>query len=125
MPHPHRTAGGVITESPLALTDAITDQGVVGNSMIFTSVFSGGVEKPTAYGAVGYDGPAGSARQAEDWARRGSKGIKAKIEYPSVKEDVGVIRAIRKSVGGDMAIVDDNPGSGIEWDEAAINRCAV
>src|SRR5512146_3168176 len=45
----------------------------------------GGVEKPVpAYGAVGYDGAQGAARVAGDWARRGFKGIKAKIGYPTV-----------------------------------------
>jgi len=52
----------------------------------------GGVEKPLrAYGAVGYDGVSGSARVAGDWARRGFKGIKAKIGYPDLKEDLDVI----------------------------------
>ena len=45
----------------------------------------GGVEKPVpAYGAVGYDGETGAAKVAEDWARRGFTGIKAKIGYPTV-----------------------------------------
>jgi mandelate racemase len=68
----------------------------------------GGVEKPLqAYGAVGYDGPVASAQVAEDWARRGFKGVKAKIGYPTVKEDLEVIRAIRKAVGDDVAIMVD------------------
>ena len=68
----------------------------------------GGVEKPVrAYGAVGYDGIGGSAKVAEDWARRGFKGVKAKIGYPDVKEDVEVIRAIRAAVGDDVAIMAD------------------
>lgn len=38
----------------------------------------GGTEKPIpAYGAVGYDGVAGSARVAEHWAKLGFKGAKA------------------------------------------------
>ena len=36
MTEPHRTASGVITESPLVLTDAVTDTGIRGRSMIFT-----------------------------------------------------------------------------------------
>ena len=55
----------------------------------------GGIEKPVrAYGAVGYDGAVASARSAERWARRGFTGIKAKIGYPSVEEDLAVIRAM-------------------------------
>ncbi len=68
----------------------------------------GGIEKPIpAYGAVGYDGAAGSARVAEDWARRGFTGVKAKIGYPTVQEDVAVIRAMRSAVGDNVAIMVD------------------
>src|SRR3981081_682940 len=35
MTTPHRTASGTITESPLVLTDVLTDEGVVGHSYIF------------------------------------------------------------------------------------------
>src|SRR2546425_11287058 len=35
MVHPHRTASGTITESPLVLTDVLTDEGVVGDSYVF------------------------------------------------------------------------------------------
>jgi mandelate racemase len=68
----------------------------------------GGVPRPIqAYGAVGYDGEAASARAAEEWARRGVRGIKAKIGYPSVAEDVAAIRAMRRAVGERMAIMVD------------------
>ena len=36
MAHPHRTAGGVVSESPLVLTDVSSDDGVVGHSAVFT-----------------------------------------------------------------------------------------
>ena len=49
----------------------------------------GGTEKSVpAYGAVGYDGALRSAQVAEDWAKRGFTGVKAKIGYPTVAEDV-------------------------------------
>jgi len=68
----------------------------------------GGVEKTLpAYGAVGYDGVEGSARVAEDWAKRGFTGVKAKIGYPTVQEDVAVIRAMRSAVGDSMSIMVD------------------
>jgi mandelate racemase len=60
-----------------------------------------------AYGAVGYDGAEQSARVAARWAERGFKGVKAKIGYPTVDEDVAVIRAIRGAVGDDFAIMVD------------------
>lgn len=176
--HPHRTSGGVISESPLVLTDAITEDGIVGHSVVFTYTLAalkptadlilnleslikgdslapseieqklskrlrmlgvqglvgialaaidmalwdalarsystslvrllGGVEKDIpAYGAVGYDGIEQSARAAEEWVRLGFKGVKAKIGYPTVQEDVAVIRAIRSAVGDGIAIMAD------------------
>lgn len=36
MSEPHRTASGVITESPLVLCDILTHEGVAGHSMVFT-----------------------------------------------------------------------------------------
>jgi mandelate racemase len=152
MASPHQTASGTVVESPLVLTDVVTDQGVVGHGMVFT--YTGAALKPTAdliqnlaplvagevlapaaiehklagrfrllgtqglvgmalsgidmalwdalarvhnvsllallggvarplpaYGAVGYDGAVESAKAAEDWARRGFTGVKAKIGY--------------------------------------------
>lgn len=178
MTEPHQTASGVITESPLVLTDVITDTGISGHSMVFTYTpaalkptaeliqncealvkgealapaeieqklakrfrllgtqglvgmalaaidmalwdaltrvhslplvrLLGGAEKPIRpYGAVGYDGVAGCAKSAEKWAKRGFTGIKAKIGYPTVKEDVAVVRAMRKASGDGMAIMVD------------------
>lgn len=36
MLHPHQTASGTVSESPLVLTDAVMDNGVVGHSVVFT-----------------------------------------------------------------------------------------
>jgi mandelate racemase len=178
MAEPHQTASGVVAESPLVLTDILTDAGVVGRSLVFT--YTPAALKPTAdliqncealakgevlapvevgeklakrfrllgtqglvgmalaaidmalwdalarahqiplvrllggsektipcYGAVGYDGAEGSAKVAERWAKRGFKGVKAKIGYPTVKEDVAVVRAMREAVGDGVSIMVD------------------
>jgi mandelate racemase len=178
MSEPHRTASGTITESPLVLTDVVTDSGVTGHGLVFTYSTAallptaelvqnmapliegealapleleqqlarrfrllgtqglvgmalaaidmacwdalarchgvpllqllGGVEKPLrAYGAVGHDGPDGSARTAERWARLGFTGIKAKIGYPTVYDDLAVVSAMRRAAGERMAIMVD------------------
>jgi mandelate racemase len=178
MEEPHRTASGMVTESPLVLTDVVTEDGIVGHSIVFTYNIAaleptaalvrnleplfkgekvaprdlelklahrfrllgtqglvgmalaaidmaiwdamargqemslvrllGGVERPLrAYGAIGYEGASGSAPVAENWAGKGFKGVKAKIGYSSVKEDIEVIRAIRTAVGEDVAIMVD------------------
>src|SRR5689334_4789945 len=36
MREPHRTASGVITESPLVLVDALTEDGIRGQGLVFT-----------------------------------------------------------------------------------------
>jgi mandelate racemase len=46
MTEPHQTASGVITESPLVLTDIITDSGISGHSLVFT--YTPAALKPTA-----------------------------------------------------------------------------
>lgn len=178
MAEPHRTASGTINESPLVLTDVLTDEDIVGHSYVFcysamalkpTALLVKGLEpliagrpvapleieqllhrsfrllgpqgltgiamaaidmalwdalarahglplarllggtlKPIpAYGATGYDGPEGSARVAATWAERGIKGVKAKIGYPDVREDVAVVRAMRRAVGDGVSLMVD------------------
>ncbi|MES2952869.1 MAG: enolase C-terminal domain-like protein [Pseudomonadota bacterium] len=68
----------------------------------------GGAAKPIpAYGAVGFDGAEACARTAYDWAQQGFTGVKAKIGYATVQDDVAVIRAMRKAVGDGVAIMVD------------------
>jgi len=85
----------------------------------------GGTAKPLrAYGAVGYDGVQGCARVAERWASRGFTGIKAKIGYPNVQEDVAVIRTMRKVTGPDMSIMVDYNQS-LSPTEAVARMCVL
>ena len=178
MVEPHRTASGTIVESPLVLTDVLTEQGVVGHSYVFCyaefalrptallvkslePLIAGQAVAPLAierllaarfrllgpqgltgiamaaidmalwdalaraqnlplvrllgatpkaipaYGATGYDGAEGSARVAAQWAERGFKGVKAKIGYPGVREDIEVVRAMRRAVGDDVSLMVD------------------
>ncbi len=178
MHQPHQTASGVVSESPLVLTDIVTDEGAVGHSMVFTYTRAalkptadllkamepiiqnrpvapreleqelakrfrllgtqglvgialaaidmalwdvlarsceksliellGGANKPIpAYGAIGFDGVDGSARAAEEWAKLGFPGVKAKIGYSTVQDDIEVIRAIRSAAGENVSIMVD------------------
>jgi mandelate racemase len=178
MAQPHQTASGAVSESPLVLTDVITNQGVAGHGIVFTYTAAalkpvaemacnlaallegeelapaaleqklakrfrllgtqglvgmalagidmalwdalarvhhvslvtllGGTARPIpAYGAIGYDGAVASGAAAEDWAKRGFGGVKAKIGYPTAEEDLDVIRAIRKAAGDGVAIMVD------------------
>ena len=178
MTHPHRTASGIVAESPLVLINVVTDQGIAGQGIVFT--YTGAALKPTvdliqnigpliereplapaaieqklamrfrllgtqglvgmalsgidmalwdalarvngisllellgshskplpAYGAVGHDGALESAKIAEGWAKRGFTGVKAKIGYSTVSEDVAVVRSIRSAVGPEVAVMVD------------------
>ncbi|MFN7864490.1 MAG: enolase C-terminal domain-like protein [Curvibacter sp.] len=178
MPTPHRTASGVVAESPLIATDIRLGDGTVGHSLIFTYTVAalkptaelinnllpllqdrplapadvyqylqqrlrllgsqglvgmaisaidmalwdalarqhglplcrllGAEPKPIrAYAPVGYDGELESARIAEAWARQGFTGVKAKIGYPKLAEDIAVVRAMRQAVGPDVQIMVD------------------
>lgn len=178
MAEPHRTAGGIITESPLVLVDVRAASGAEGRAMVFTYTaaalrpvadFAANLEplvagrdlapeaitrdllrrfrllgahglvgmaisgidmalwdalahregmalcrllgaaprSTPAYGGIGYDGPADCAAQAQRWMERGLRCVKAKIGYPSVAEDLEVIRAIRSATGGAAEILVD------------------
>jgi mandelate racemase len=64
-------------------------------------------KKVACYGGIGYDGEIESARAAELLAKQGFKGVKAKIGYPTLAEDIAVVRAMRSAVGNDVAIMVD------------------
>ncbi|MEM7209057.1 MAG: enolase C-terminal domain-like protein [Pseudomonadota bacterium] len=175
---PHKTASGVVSESPLVLIDITDSEGTVGHGLLFT--YTAAALKPVAefvsnlapllngqssapqsmsdtlsakfrllgtqglvgmalagidmalwdlharrndqsllqvlgvnakpipcYGGVGYDGEVGSAKCAEAWAKMGMRGVKAKIGYPTVTEDLAVIRAMRSAIGDDLSIMVD------------------
>ena len=178
MTEPHQTASGMVSESPLVLTDVVTDAGVIGHSLVFTYTptallataeliramepllvgqalapkeitetlgmrfrllgtqglvgmaiaaidmglwdalarahdlplvrLLGGAEKPVrCYGGIGYDGAERCAEAAERLVARGFTGIKAKIGYPTLEEDLAVVRAMRDAVGPDAKIMVD------------------
>ncbi|MES2999751.1 MAG: enolase C-terminal domain-like protein [Pseudomonadota bacterium] len=128
---PHRTASGVVTASPLVLLSVHTDEGLVGSSVIFT--YTPAAQRPCAelmrncealvvgqdlapaavfdslkyYGGIGFDRVLKTARAAESWAKAGAKGVKAKIGYPELRDDIAVVRAMRSAVGPDVAIMVD------------------
>jgi mandelate racemase len=87
----------------MALWDALARS----KGMALHALLGHGSKPVPCYGAVGYDGVAGSARAAAEWARKGLRGIKAKIGYPTATEDLQVIRAMREAVGPSMAIMVD------------------
>ncbi|AMO23074.1 enolase C-terminal domain-like protein [Ramlibacter solisilvae] len=60
-----------------------------------------------AYGGIGYDGAQASASAAEALARQGFKAVKAKIGYPTLEEDLAVVRAMRAAAGPGVAIMVD------------------
>ncbi|MEM7214404.1 MAG: enolase C-terminal domain-like protein [Pseudomonadota bacterium] len=59
------------------------------------------------YGNVGYDGVRDTAEAAGRLAEQGFLGVKAKIGYPTVEEDLETIRAMRDAVGPNVALMVD------------------
>jgi mandelate racemase len=115
---PHGLVGIAIAAFDMALADA--EARIAGKPL---HALLGAAHRTTpCYGGIGFDGAEGSAKVAERWAGIGMRGVKAKIGYASVEEDIAVIRAIRSAAGPDMAImVDYNQSLTIEQ---AIQRIA-
>jgi mandelate racemase len=95
--------GMALAAIDMALWDALARI----HNLPLVRLLGGTARRLRAYGAVGYDGVEACARVAERWAARGFAGIKAKIGYPTVQEDVAVIRAMRKAAGASMSIMVD------------------
>jgi len=55
-----------------------------------------------AYGGIGYDGETACAREAERWAKRGFKGVKAKIGYPNQWRDYSTLKIASDDLLGNM-----------------------
>ncbi|WP_072679750.1 enolase C-terminal domain-like protein [Arcobacter sp. LA11] len=87
----------------MALWDALARQ----KDLSLTNLLGGKAKPIKAYGAVGYDGAEVCAKVAKEWSEKGLKGIKAKIGYPTVEEDIEVIQAMREATGEDMSIMVD------------------
>ena len=90
MHEPHQTASGAVAESPLVLTDALFDDGVVGHSVVFT--YTPAALKPVA---------------------------------DLVRNFEALVKGEPLSVHQGMADVAGVVGSGIAWNEAAVERFAV
>ena len=124
---------GLTGMAAAAIDMALWDASARRHGVSLTALLGASPRAVPAYGAVGYDGVEGSARTAEQWAKRGFTGVKAKIGYPTVAEDLAVVRAMRSAVGPHVAIlVDYNQsltpseaiervrvldGEGLEWIE--------
>ncbi|MFK7859052.1 MAG: enolase C-terminal domain-like protein [Granulosicoccus sp.] len=115
---------GALNQLMLRRTRLIGSQGLVGMSIAGIDMalwdalaknrclplchLLGGVARPVkAYGGVGFDGAQETARQAERWVKLGYKGVKAKIGYPDVADDLAVVRAMREAVGPNIDLMVD------------------
>jgi mandelate racemase len=75
------------------------------------------------YAPVGMSGIDGSVREAQAGVALGFTGVKAKIGYATVAEDMAVLRAMREAVGADVAIMADY-NQALDVPEA-MRRCAT
>ena len=95
--------GMALSGIDMALWDALARV----NTISLLALLGGGAKPVPVYGGVGYDGEVESARVAEHWVLRGFTGVKAKIGYPTLAQDLAVIRAIRNAVGPEVAVMVD------------------
>ncbi len=86
---------------------ALWDAAARACNLSLTELLGGAPGEVPVYGGIGFDGVADSARMAERWVARGVRAVKAKIGYPTVREDIEVIKAIRMAVGEDVLIMVD------------------
>lgn len=100
-------AQGLAGMAAAALDMALWDALARSNDLPLVRMLGGEPKPIPAYGAVGYSGADDSAREAAHWAEQGFTGVKAKIGYPTVEEDLAVVRAMREAVGPDVAIMVD------------------
>jgi mandelate racemase len=87
----------------MALWDALARS----QNLPLHALLGGTAKAVRCYGGIGYDGARLCGNAAERWARQGLPGIKAKIGYPTLEEDLAVVRAMRSAAGPDMAIMVD------------------
>jgi len=100
---PHGLVGIAIAAIDMAVADA---EARLAGKPLYALL---GAQRRTTpcYGGIGFDGAAQCAKVAERWAKVGMRGVKAKIGYPTVEEDIEVIRAMRAAIGPDIAIMVD------------------
>lgn len=95
--------GMAIAGIDMALWDALAKN----QSLPLCHMLGGTARSIKAYGGTGFDGELETARQAEQWVKLGFSGVKAKIGYPTVTEDLNVVRAMRAAVGPDIDLMVD------------------
>ncbi|MEH6625592.1 MAG: enolase C-terminal domain-like protein [Motiliproteus sp.] len=98
---------GLVGIALAAIDMALWDAKVRAAGMSLVS-YLGGVAKPIpVYAGIGYEGVDGSAQAAERLVGEGFLGVKAKIGYPTLEQDVAVVGAIRAAVGDEVAVMVD------------------
>jgi mandelate racemase len=75
------------------------------------------------YAPVGLSGVEGAVREARAGVALGFGGVKAKIGYPTLDEDLAVLRAMREAVGPEVALMADY-NQALDVPEA-LRRCAA
>jgi mandelate racemase len=116
---PVEVSDGLLARFKLLGAQGLTGMALAGIDMALWDAFSRANDLPLhaalgaqaralpAYAGIGYDGAPGSARAAEQWVRKGFRAVKAKIGYPTLQEDLAVVRAMRSAVGPEVQIMVD------------------
>jgi mandelate racemase len=100
---PQGLAGMACSLIDMALWDALART----NGLSLARLLGANARPLPAYGGIGYDGADESARQAVAWVKAGVMAVKPKIGYPTLAEDLRVLKAIRSAVGPEVALMAD------------------
>jgi mandelate racemase len=95
--------GMAIAGIDMALWDASAKQ----HAVPLYSLLGASNKEITLYAPIAFDGAVQCAKDAEKFAKVGFKGVKAKIGYRTLSEDLAVIGAIRSAVGSQVSIMVD------------------
>jgi mandelate racemase len=112
---------GLAAAAASAIDIALWDACACQSGVPLAQVLGGTPRDAKVYGGIGLDGVASAVAQAERLFERGHTAVKLKLGYPSVEEDLAVIRAVRCAGGPRIAIMVDYNQS-LTVDEA-IARC--
>ena len=129
---PVKTSAGVVATAPLVLIDVTIDQGLIGRAYLFTytsAVLGATRHLVEAFGAalvgaplapwdldrkmsgqyrlLGRTGLEHGCRRAEAALRDGFRAIKTKIGYADLRDERDILRALRRTVGDDVALMVD------------------
>ena len=116
-------AHGLVAMAMAAVDMAAWDVVCKSSGLPLFAQLGGARRASLVYAPVGMAGAEGAVREGRAGVALGFRGVKAKIGYPTLAEDLAVLRALRAALGNDITVMADYNQS-FDVPEAA-RRCAA